>query len=79
MIIPAKNAFYGYCAKALCKKCETIIESQRPGDFVRCSCGAIAVDTDRWDHSMHRFIGNPEDIENLRNQPCACPKCTKAL
>lgn len=30
--------------KAKCKKCNDIIESKNTNDFIRCSCGSIAVD-----------------------------------
>ncbi len=30
--------------RAKCKKCNTIIESFHPGDYVTCSCGEISVD-----------------------------------
>ena len=32
------------CNKAQCRLCNDVIESKHRHDFVRCSCGAIAVD-----------------------------------
>ena len=42
-------------AKAKCKKCGDVMESKMPGDWVRCSCGASYVDTDRWSPERHRY------------------------
>lgn len=48
--------------KAKCKKCGDVIESTHTHDFVRCKCGAIAVDGG---HDYLRRLGNPEDCEEL--------------
>lgn len=47
---------------AMCRKCGDIIESKHVHDFVRCKCGAIAVDGGK---DYLRRIGNLEDIEDL--------------
>jgi hypothetical protein len=46
--------------KAQCKKCGDIIQSMYRHDFVRCGCGAIAVDGGR---DYCRCIGSPDDFE----------------
>jgi len=46
---------------AKCKKCHDEIESTHVHNFVRCSCGAIAVDGG---NEYLRRIGNEEDIED---------------
>jgi len=46
----------------MCRKCGDIIESKHVHDFVRCKCGAIAVDGGK---DYLRRIGNLEDIEDL--------------
>jgi len=45
-----------------CKKCGDVITSNHVHDFVRCKCGAVAVDGG--DDYLRR-IGNPEDMEEL--------------
>lgn len=30
--------------RAMCRKCSDVVESKHRHDFVRCKCGAIAVD-----------------------------------
>lgn len=50
-----------------CRKCGDILESKHRHDFVRCGCGAIAVDGG---HEYIRRIGHAEDIELLPiNEP----------
>jgi len=48
--------------RARCRKCGDIIESKDRHDFVRCKCGAIAVDGGQ---DYQRRVGNLEDIEEL--------------
>jgi hypothetical protein len=48
--------------KARCKKCGDVIDSRHVHDFVRCGCGAIAVDGGR---EYLRRVGDPEDCEEL--------------
>lgn len=45
-----------------CRLCGDVIESKHRHDFVRCKCGAVAVDGGR---AYLRRIGNPEDFEEL--------------
>jgi hypothetical protein len=45
-------------ARAMCTSCLDSIESKHCGDYVHCSCGASAVDTDRWVPERHRYIGH---------------------
>lgn len=45
-------------SKAVCAKCEDVIQSRHCGDFQRCSCGASFVDTDRWTPERHRYGGD---------------------
>ncbi len=48
-----------------CAKCHDRIWSKFDGQFVKCKCGAIAVD-----QTPHysRYIGNPEDFIFEENQ-----------
>lgn len=48
--------------KIRCKKCGDVIESKNRHDFVRCSCGKVAVDGG---HVYLRRLGNPNDWEDL--------------
>jgi hypothetical protein len=48
---------------ARCKKCGDIIESKYTHDFVRCSCGAIAVDGGR--SYLKRSAMSMDDVEEL--------------
>ena len=48
---------------ARCKKCGDIIESKYTHDFVRCSCGAIAVDGGR--SYLKRSAMSMNDVEEL--------------
>lgn len=45
--------------KYKCRKCEDIIWSKYPGEFVMCKCEAIAVDQTEY---YSRYMGNPEDF-----------------
>lgn len=47
---------------ARCRKCGETIESKYRHDYVRCSCGSIAVDGG---FTYIRRAGNPDDIEEL--------------
>lgn len=42
-----------------CAKCGDVVESKHRHDFVRCKCGAIAVDGG---NDYHRCVGNPDDF-----------------
>ena len=42
--------------------CGDVIESRAAGEYVRCSCGACAVDGGL---ECLRRVGNPEDFEEL--------------
>ena len=46
-----------WLAKAKCKSCNQVIESKRCGHFVKCTCGASFIDTDRWFPERHRYGG----------------------
>ncbi|MGL5715385.1 MAG: DUF7695 domain-containing protein [Paraclostridium sp.] len=48
--------------KIKCKKCEDVIWSKYSGEYVRCECGAIAVDQTEF---YCRAIGNPKDMESV--------------
>jgi hypothetical protein len=48
---------------ARCKKCGDIIESKYTHDFVRCGCGAIAVDGGR--SYLKRSAMSMNDVEEL--------------
>jgi tRNA(Ile2) C34 agmatinyltransferase TiaS len=50
--------------KARCRLCGDTIESKHQHDFVRCECGAIAIDGGLSWYAPRR-LGNPENIENL--------------
>lgn len=50
-----------YLNAATCKICGYFIRSRNRHDFVRCRCGAIAVDGGSW---YARRIGNPDDMVN---------------
>lgn len=56
--------------KARCKKCDTVIVSTHVHDYVRCPCGAIAVDGGR---EYLRRAGKPEDVEELSTFHTAPP------
>ncbi len=45
-----------------CKQCGDIVESTHVHDFVRCRCGAIAVDGGR---EYLRRLGDPENMEEM--------------
>lgn len=45
-----------------CKKCGSVIESKHRHDFVRCACGAVAVDGGT---AYLRRIGNLADFEDM--------------
>jgi len=45
-----------------CRRCGDIIESTYTHEFVRCSCGAVAVDGGR---EYLRRLGEIEDMEEL--------------
>jgi hypothetical protein len=47
---------------AQCKKCGDLIVSKHRHDFVKCKCGAIAVDGGL---SYIRRLGNPEDMIDM--------------
>ena len=46
-----------------CRRCGDIIESRYTHEFVRCSCGAIAVDGGK--EYLRRSFYNMDDIEEL--------------
>ena len=49
--------------KIRCKKCGDIIEGDKKGTYIECSCKSIAIDeTIRYT----RLIGNPEDYEGVK-------------
>lgn len=48
--------------KVRCKKCGDIIESKHTHDFVRCSCGACAVDGG---HDYLKRCGDYKNCEDL--------------
>lgn len=43
-----------------CRQCGDIIQSEYPGQYVKCSCGEIAVDQTEY---YKRVIGNSEKID----------------
>lgn len=45
-------------AKGKCGDCGDIIKSKHCGDYVSCKCGKSAVDTNRCNPELHRYIGN---------------------
>jgi len=48
--------------KRECKKCGDTIWSKQEGEYVSCSCGAIAVDQTKY---YERLIGNAEDFFSM--------------
>jgi hypothetical protein len=50
------------CNVVRCKRCEDLIESRSTDDFVKCSCGACAVDGGL---EYLRRLGSPDDWEEL--------------
>lgn len=48
-----------YINEATCKLCGDKIRSRNRHDFVRCTCGAIAVDGGSW---YIKRTGNPSDM-----------------
>ena len=51
--------------KIKCKKCGDIIEGDKRGTFIQCSCKAIAIDETKW---YTRLIGEPEDYEEVKEE-----------
>ncbi len=49
--------------RARCTKCDDVIESRHRHDFVRCKCGAIAVDGGK--AYIRRCFGEISDIDEL--------------
>lgn len=47
-------------AKLKCNKCGDIIEGDKKGTYIECSCKAIAIDETEY---YYRIIGNLEDFE----------------
>lgn len=47
-----------YDNKIQCTKCNWIIRSKNRHNFVRCRCGAVAIDGGSW---YRRVLGKPED------------------
>jgi hypothetical protein len=45
-------------------KCGDVIQSQVEGQFVRCSCGAVAVDALRSGGGMTRILGECESVRD---------------
>ena len=50
--------------KIKCKKCGSVIESNRVHDFKVCKCGAVAVDGGH-DYLKRSFRDSHDDIEDL--------------
>lgn len=48
--------------RAMCRKCNDVIESKHRHDFVACKCGAIFVDGG---HDYIRRGGTLEDIQDM--------------
>jgi hypothetical protein len=48
-----------YDNKIQCTKCKKIIRSKNRHHFVRCRCGAVAIDGGSW---YQRILGNREDF-----------------
>lgn len=49
--------------KLRCKKCGGIIEGDKRGTFIRCSCKSIVIGETKW-HT--RLIENPEDYVEVK-------------
>ena len=49
--------------KLRCKKCGDVIEGDKRGTFIQCSCKSIAIDGTKW---YTRLIGDPEDYEKVK-------------
>jgi hypothetical protein len=49
-----------YTNALICKKCKEYIRSKNRHDFVRCKCGACAIDGGSW---YTKILGYPDDIE----------------
>ena len=47
---------------AKCNNCNDVIYSRARHDFIRCTCGSIAIDGGQTDYV--RIIGNPDDFES---------------
>lgn len=43
----------------MCRKCLDVIQSRSRHDFIKCNCGAIAIDGG---DSYTKCVGNPEDF-----------------
>ena len=50
------------CNQVRCLKCEDTPFSAHVHDFVRCKCGAVAVDGGQ---EYLRRVGNPSDMEDM--------------
>jgi len=49
--------------KIKCKKCGDIIEGDKRGTFIQCSCKSIAIDENKL---YTRLIGEPENYEEVK-------------
>lgn len=49
--------------KIRCRKCGDIIEGDKKGHLISCSCGSIAIDETLY---YVRLIGNHKDIEEVK-------------
>ncbi len=49
--------------KIRCRKCRDIIQGDKKGTFIRCTCKKIAIDETKY---YTRIIGNDEDWEEVK-------------
>lgn len=49
--------------KIKCKKCNTIIEGDKKGHLIWCSCGSCSIDETCY---YYRINGNPGDYEEIK-------------
>lgn len=50
--------------KIRCKHCDTIVEGDGRGTFIRCKCGKCAIDETPF---YWRIVGNYEDFEEVKD------------
>ena len=61
-----KNVTYlRFYMKIRCKKCGDIIEGNKRGTFIQCSCKSIAIDETKW---YTRLIGETEDYDEIKEE-----------
>ena len=51
--------------KIKCKKCGDIVEGDKKGTLILCSCKSIGIDETKW---YTRLLGDPKDYEEIKQK-----------